>query len=165
MKRWTLGLSLAVLAGLALPTNANAINLSFNVKPNKEFLVNLFVSGSAQVLLDAGWLKTNSDMDIFAICDELPAVSFSGERRFESVHFGVDDGGTGDGVACQVAVVSFQGNSGKGNLTVRITGSEQAVSQPVFAEAVGGEMSPALRELIDKSRAAKGRRARRQVDR
>jgi hypothetical protein len=164
MKRWTLGLSLAVLAGLVLPTNASALNLAFNVKTNKEFVVNLFVTGSAQVLLDAGWVKANTDLDIFAICDELPAISFSGEPRFESVHFGVDDGGTGDGVFCEIAVVSFRGNS-KGNLTVRITGTEVAVRQPVFAEAADGEMSPALRGLIEKSRAAKGRRARRQTDR
>jgi hypothetical protein len=162
MRRWALGLSLAVMVGLVLPTGANALDFAFNVKGNKEFTINLFIFGSAQVLLDAAWVKAKADLDMVVVCDEIPLASFSTEPKFESLSFGASD--DGEGLDCVVAVFSYRGNS-RGNLTVRLTGSEEQVRQPVFSAAVGGQSPEAVAELVRKARSAKGRHARRQVDR
>jgi hypothetical protein len=148
---------LALACSLILPVTASAITFPFNVKANRDFTAEIFIFGSVQVLLDAQWNRSNSDLDMAVLCDQVPLGSFSAEERLETLSFGAADGG--EGLFCLVTVYSFRGN-GKGALNIRLTGSEQRVSSPAYSVVTGAEKPAALQELIDRQRAAKGRARR-----
>lgn len=156
MRRCVGVVSLLAVCGLLLPASASAVGLSFNVNPNREFVVDMTLSGSTQVLLDAAWVKANADLDIVVVCDDLAIGSFSAESKLETLSFGAATEGD---LLCLVVVYAFQGSS-KGNLSARITGTEQLTSAGTFFEAFGREIPAAAAEAIRKARAAKGRARR-----
>ncbi len=135
----------------------SAINFSGKVTPSRDFVLELTLFGSLELLLDASWTKKSPDLDWFVECDYpagtlTVALSESTETRLENLQLGVFGGS--DGLVCRATLYSFRGSS-KVSVNFRTTGSEFATSTDV--KIVNVDDAPGLRERIREFKAMKRR--------
>ena len=145
------------LFGLLVVQPLSAINFSGKVTPSRDFVLELTLSGSVVLLLDASWTKKSADLDWFMECDYpdgtfTAAQSQSTETRLEDLQAGFF-GGT-DGLVCRATLYSFRGSS-KVSVNFRTTGSEFATSTDV--KLANEDDVPGLRERIREFKAMKRR--------
>jgi len=152
-----IGAAALVVCGLLLPASARALGIPINVNEGRDFVIDLTLTGSAQILLDVAWIKASADLDLVVVCgDDISIGSFSSETKLETLSFGADGE---QGLDCVIVVYAFRGSS-KGNLSASITGTEEATSASTFVAAAGREIPAAAAEAIRKAKAAKSRARR-----
>ena len=146
------------LFGLLVVQPLSAINFSGKVTPSRDFVLELTLFGSVELLLAASWTKKSTDLDWFVECDYpdgtfTAAQSQSTETRFENLLAGFF-GGT-DGIVCRATLYSFKGSS-KVSVNFRTTGTEFA-SSSTDVKIVNVDAPPGLRERIRGFKAMKRR--------
>ena len=145
------------LFGLLVVPPVSAENFSGKVTPSRNFVLELTLFGSLELLLDASWTKKAPDLDWLVECDYVDgtftaAQSQSTERRLEDLQAGFSGG---DGLVCRAILYSFKGSS-KMSVNFRTTGTE-FIAAPAAVRVVDGDEVPGLRERISESRARKRR--------
>lgn len=101
-------------------------DFKFRVTPNKDYELGLTIFDGPLMLLDACWSNARVDLDWALFCDfeddfALVALSASDEEKCEDMQVGVFGGS--DGLDC-VAVLFSNGGTGKGQGSLRFTGTE-----------------------------------------
>lgn len=132
-----------------------ADDFRFTVKPNKDYELGLTIFDGPLMLLDACWSKASADLDWALFCDfgddfQLTALSQSDEEKCEDMQIGVFGGDAG--LDC-VAVLFSATGTGKGQGSLRFTGSEFISKSSIKAAPVSTDLMPEVRSEIERVKA------------
>lgn len=138
-------------------------DFKFKVTMNRNYELGLTILDGPLMLLDACWSNARVDLDWALLCDygegmELAALSQSDEEKCEDMQIGVYGGN--NGLDC-VAVLFSNGGTGKGQGSLRFTGTEFINSRStaeIKAAPISVDDMPGLRAKIDEIKAGSRKR-------
>lgn len=134
-----------------------ADDFKFKVTSNKDYNIGLTIFDGPLMLVDACWAKASVDLDWLVVCDipgvgeTIVALSNSDEEKCEDFQIGVFGGS--DGVDC-VATLFSNGGTGKGNGSLRFTGTEFLSKRANRSAPISTDLLPGFRAKIEEAKAA-----------